>query len=385
MWYLNIYMILSLLGVVVLLAAVCGFTGGNMKGIRKVVLLIFSLGFVFVFSRKLAAFYVTYALFNYILFLLILKMKSKNKFFFIGAIILNVGAISLLRVYDLIFITNTAFAPIIIVGFIYTLLKAIDTHYYAYYIENKVSLINYINYILFIPTFTSGPIIKLKDFNEDINKEFKFNAGGLEKNVKRIILGLFKKVVLVSIMVSMYDSLLLENLNFFKSSVILILYYFLLFFDFSGYSDIAIGFGSLMGFRIPENFKKPFSSPTLTQFWRNWHASLGDWFREHIFNLFSRKINSRVIAGIMSFFIMLLIGLWHGFNLLFILWGAYHGILLLIENVLKLTMVNKRKVSVTYFWSRCFLTNALVAFGTIFFSQDLHVAAKILRGFLKFS
>src|SRR5206468_7200830 len=125
-----------------------------------------------------------------------------------------------------------------------------------------------------------------------------------------------------------------------ESLFLMIWFYALIFFDFSGYSDIAVGFGRLMGYNIPENFKKPFQSPTLTQYWRNWHATLGDWFRDHIFMFFSRQTPTRWTAAGLSLLIMVLIGLWHGFSWLYVLWGVYHGILMGLENLLNKTTVN---------------------------------------------
>src|SRR5439155_17816184 len=105
--------------------------------------------------------------------------------------------------------------------------------------------------------------------------------------------------------------------------------YAMLFLDFSGYSDIAIGIGRLLGFEVPENFKNVFTATTLTQFWRNWHATLGDWLRENVFipmggvRAKGWKLSSIVLGS------MFIIGLWHAFALPFILWGLYHGTLLL--------------------------------------------------------
>ncbi|WP_157857720.1 MBOAT family O-acyltransferase [Gottschalkia purinilytica] len=272
---------------------------------------------------------------------------------------------------------------VLVVGLIYNLLKMIDLQFYAYYMSEKINLFDLVTYILFVPAFTSGPIMPYRAFNQQLYSYKEVDSISIEKFIKRIIRGLFKKIVIVKLFSYIYYSLLGLKINIFISILILMSYYILLYFDFAGYTDIAIGFGGLMGFDVPENFKKPFTSPTLTQFWRNWHATLGDWFRSHVFMPFAQFSQSRIFVGALSFMIMFLIGLWHGFNNLFILWGIYHGILLFLENVLNLTMVNKRKVKKSYFIFRCVATNTLVGFGTIFFSENIEIAKKILHGFTK--
>jgi alginate O-acetyltransferase complex protein AlgI len=208
-------------------------------------------------------------------------------------------------------------------------------------------------------------------------------AEELESSVKRIIAGMFKKIVIVPYMWDVFHRVLAApELNTHQSLFLMVWFYALIYFDFSGYSDIAIGFGRLMGYNVPENFKKPFLSPTLTQYWRNWHATLGDWFRDHIFMLVSRKTPSRRTAAGLSMLIMTLIGLWHGFTWLYLMWGIYHGILLALENLLNRTTVNKRKVSKTYFYARCLLVQLCVTAAVIVYSENAETVLRIYRGLL---
>ncbi len=376
------YTIVSLVGITVLLGIISLVRLKRQILIRKLFILLFSISFLFIYSTELAVFYLLYSICNYVLFVGILKASSQKKVVFVSSIILNIFMLMLLRILDIGIITHAFFAPVILLGLVYTLLKVINTFYYAYFVgdDESYSFSNYLCYLLFIPTFTSGPIIKFLEFNHDMNKNYQLTSSIVETSTKRIIKGLFKKLVLVSFLFSIYNSLLSGDLNTLTTITLLFCFYILLYLDFSGYTDISIGFGNLMGIRVPENFKRPFSSPTLTQFWRNWHATLGDWFRDHVFSHISKKSKSRYYGGFISLLIMLLVGVWHGVNTLFILWGFYHGILLFIENVLKQSMVIKRRVSPIYFWSRVALTNVLVAVGTIFFSADVDTAMKIVRG-----
>ncbi|MHA6481412.1 MBOAT family O-acyltransferase [Paenibacillus sp. strain BS8-2] len=384
MWYLNAYSIVSLVVMAALLAVLGLFSSSIRKPLRMPLILLFSVVFLSVYSLKLAVFSILYVIGNYILFRCVLGSAGwLRKPAFVGAIAANIVALFVLRLYAKGELTHAWFDAVLLLGLVYTLLKVINTFYYAYYVAEKPgpSLAEYACYLLFIPTFTSGPLLKFHEFLRDLRSDYRLDGELLEWSVKRIIRGLFKKLVLVSLLMMVYKELLSGDLNAWQSAAVLFVFYVLLYFDFSGYSDIAIGFGRLMGIQVPENFKKPFSSPTMTQFWRNWHATLGDWFREHVFQMIAPKAGSRIYAAFISFFIMFLVGLWHGISPLFILWGIYHGVLLALETLLKQTMVNKRKVSRAQFVARCVMVNIFIGFGTIFFSENTEVAMKILRGF----
>lgn len=384
MWYMNVNYILSLVCAAVLLAFISRIPGRSAKYIKQFVLLAFNIGFLYLFDRKLMLFYLGYLFVIFIFCKLVTASKRYSKFFFLTGILFSLSIFLIYRLSDADLILAPSLRILIPVGLAYNMLKAIDVLYMAYYAEQNISLAYFANYMLFIPTFTSGPILRYRDFEQDSSNVISLSAEASEIGVKRIILGLFKKIVLVEPLTLLYNTLLAGNPYWGRSAGILVIYYILLFFDFSGYSDIAIGFGKLMGYRVPENFKRPFSSPTLTQFWRNWHASLGDWFREHIFTLLIKKNKSRLVSALISFVIMLSIGLWHGFNPLFILWGIYHGVLLMLENLTNMTTVNKKKVSKLYYYFRCLAVNILVAMGTIFFSSDMQTVVRILKGFTVF-
>ncbi|MFC5532413.1 MBOAT family O-acyltransferase [Cohnella yongneupensis] len=385
MWYLNASTILSLLGIAIVLSLLSLWKGRTGRFARQSVLLLFSVAFIAVYSAKLAVFSVLYVSANYAFYRLILgSSQALRKPIFVLSIIANIAALFALRLFADGTFQNAWFAPVILLGLVYTLLKVINTFFHAYYVAEKPAprLDEYASYLLFIPTFTSGPIMRFHEFLRDLRANKPVTAETIESSIKRIIRGLFKKLVIVSLMMDAYQKLVEGDMNALDSGCALLVFYVLLYFDFSGYSDIAIGFGRLMGIDVPENFKKPFSSPTLTQFWRNWHATLGDWFREHVFQMFASKSQSRLFSAFMALFVMVLVGLWHGIGILFILWGLYHGVLLALENVLRQTTVNKRKTPKLEYWTRCVIVNLFVAFGTIFFSSTPEMAEKIVKGFL---
>ncbi len=158
---------------------------------------------------------------------------------------------------------------------------------------------------------------------------------------KRLVLGLFKKFVIA-------DTLGLVALNATNALqvhtsgwawILLYAYAFQIYFDFSGYTDIAIGLGRLLGIKLPENFNAPYLKPNLTQFWNNWHMTLTQWFRAYFFNPVTRALRSGKkkfsipgIVFITQMSTMVLIGLWHGVTLNFVAWGVWHGLGLFIHN-----------------------------------------------------
>jgi len=205
-----------------------------------------------------------------------------------------------------------------------------------------VSLPEYVTYVIFFPALTAGPIDRIERFIQDLRRRpISLSAEDLSIAGKRLMVGLFKKFVLA-------DSLAIISLNSVNALqtrtagwmwVLLYAYTFQILFDFSGYTDIAIGIGGFLGFRLPENFANPYLKPNLTQFWNSWHMTLTQWFRSYFFNPVTRFLLSGkhrlpipAIVFITQLGTMLLIGLWHGVTWNFILWGLWHGVGLFLQN-----------------------------------------------------
>ncbi len=204
-----------------------------------------------------------------------------------------------------------------------------------------LSLEEFVIYVIFFPAFTAGPIDRVQRFTQDLRQPFKLNSETAMAGGKRILLGIFSKFVLA-------DGLALFALNAINADQVktagwlwVLLYAFALriFFDFAGYTDIAIGMGQLVGIHLPENFERPYLKQNLTLFWNSWHITLAQWFRAYFFNPLTRALRSSprnlpmpliIFAGQLSTFI--LIGLWHGISWNFAIWGAWHGLGLFIHN-----------------------------------------------------
>jgi D-alanyl-lipoteichoic acid acyltransferase DltB (MBOAT superfamily) len=204
-----------------------------------------------------------------------------------------------------------------------------------------VDLADYLNYVIFFPTFTAGPIDRLERFVKELREPLALKNDDWLFAGQRLALGLFKKFFVADLLalVSIKDVLVDQTLNGGWLWLTLFAYSFRVYFDFSGYTDIAIGMGRLLGFRLPENFAAPFLKPNLTQLWNSWHITLTQWFRAYFFNPVTRFLRTRkrslppaLILFLTQSTTMLLIGLWHGITWNFALWGLWHGLGLFVQN-----------------------------------------------------
>ena len=204
-----------------------------------------------------------------------------------------------------------------------------------------ISLSELVSYTLFFPALTAGPIDRVERFVEDLRRAPDFTPDTLREGGTRIVVGLAKKFVVA-------DSLAMIALQPFNADrvtstgwlwILLYAFSFQLYFDFSGYTDVAIGVARLAGIRLPENFHKPYLQPNLTAFWNSWHMTLAQWFRAYVFNPMTRALRSArrpwpavAIVFVGQLTTMVLIGLWHGIGWGFLIWGAWHGLGLFIQN-----------------------------------------------------
>ena len=204
--------------------------------------------------------------------------------------------------------------------------------------------INLAAYIALFPQLIAGPIVRYSD----IEKELHTRTHSFEKvalGVRRFVLGLSKKILIANVLGELCDTFKASD----DKSVAFYWMYAVAFslhvyFDFSGYSDMAIGLGKIFGFTFMENFNYPFISKSATEFWRRWHISLGSWFRDYVYIPMggSRVGKARMFLNI--FVVWMLTGFWHGAAWNFIIWGLYFAVLLIIEKVFILKYLNKSKV-----------------------------------------
>ena len=247
-------------------------------------------------------------------------------------------------------------------------------------IKERISIIDYIQFLLFFPTVSSGPIDRSRRFMVNIKErmprdEYLELAG---VGVYRVVLGLLYKVVLSTY--SYHYLVTLPNFGSLEYSVkYMYLYTLYLFFDFAGYSLMAVGSSNILGVQTPMNFNKPFLSIDIKDFWNRWHITLSTWLRDFVFSRvfmeatkkkrFKKRLNTAMYAYMVN---MLLMGFWHGLTISYIVYGAYHGILMAgfeyYQKKSKFYKKNKNKV--WYKVCSWFITINLVIFGLYIFSGE---------------
>lgn len=196
---------------------------------------------------------------------------------------------------------------------------------------------NYFDLLLYIslfPQLIAGPIVKYHHIENQL-KERKINIERVAEGFERFLYGLGKKIFIANNMAYMADSIFsieLAKINIYTAWLGALAYSFQIYFDFSGYSDMAIGLGKVFGFDFQENFNYPYVSKSIKEFWRRWHISLSTWFKEYLYIPLGGSRVSPIKTYRNLGIVFLATGLWHGANLTFLVWGMVHGILLILEN-----------------------------------------------------
>ncbi len=232
-------------------------------------------------------------------------------------------------------------------------------------------------FVTFFPKFSSGPIIPYHEMLSQMEKPVVTRMR-TETGLRVFLVGLFKKVLLADTLALTFNAVSKmdpSGLPMLTAWIGALSYSFMLYFDFSGYSDMALGLGRMFGFNLPVNFKHPYTSQSISDFWRRWHASLGAWFRDYVYIPLggSREGNLRTIRNLLV--VWLLTGIWHGANYTFILWGLFHGTLIIIEKFVLKKPLEKIPAPIKQF----FTFIAAVIGWVLFFSPDVGSAARFLQ------
>jgi alginate O-acetyltransferase complex protein AlgI len=212
-------------------------------------------------------------------------------------------------------------------------------------------LLNYLNYVFLFPKLLAGPIIKYHEIEQQLaNRDLQIED--ILEGFKRFIVGLIKKVLIAdtcSEVVNHIFALPAESLGFSYAWLGIICFTLQIYFDFSGYSDMALGLARMMGFRLRENFNMPYIATSLTDFWRRWHISLSSWIREYLYIPLGGSRASQIRMYTNLWICFLLSGLWHGANWTFVLWGLYNGLFLITDKLfwLKISQKMPRVISIS--------------------------------------
>jgi alginate O-acetyltransferase complex protein AlgI len=229
---------------------------------------------------------------------------------------------------------------------------------------------NYQLYIIFFPKLIAGPIVRYHEFADQIKKRYYTdNTSNRVAGFTRFSLGLGKKVLLANPCGSLADQIMGYDLNALNSPLAwvgILAYTMQIYFDFSGYSDMAIGISRMMGFRLPENFNSPYTSKSITEFWRRWHITLGSWMRNYLYiPLGGSHVKSSRRLYFNLFIVFLASGFWHGASWNFLFWGVFHGFFLVIERAFLLKIYER-----TTAWITIPINFFVVMIGWVFFRLE---------------
>ena len=338
------------------------------KKYRNFILLVFSLLFYFLGEPKYIIILILSGVLNYFFGNMVL-LKHK-KFFLVVACIYNIGLLLFFKYTDF-FITNInsllgSNIPLLYIvmpiGISFFTFQALSYVIDIYNGKSKPanSLIDFMTYLSLFPQLVAGPIVRYDDISKELVSR-EVNYDNFSYGVSRFVIGLSKKVLLANVLGEFVGNL--GDVNFLSSWLKPILFTLQIYFDFSGYSDMAIGLGKMFGFSFLENFNYPLISSSITDFWRRWHISLSSWFRDYVYiPLGGNRVSKfKWIRNIMI--VWFLTGFWHGASWNFIIWGMYFGFILLIEKLYIGKYLKKTKVF-KYIYSLLIIIIGFLIFNT---------------------
>lgn len=335
-------------------------------------------------SRAMIVYLISFVIYQYFLVFIVQRIETKR---LKPLVFLSIFPLVINKVFALTSLHLLAFIGISYMSFktIQIMLEISDG-----LIKEKISIKDYLQFLLFFPTVSAGPIDRSRRFLKEINevmprKEYLELAGN---GVYRIVLGLLYKVVLSTYVYQMLIAL--SNTGTVVYSIkYMYLYTLYLFFDFAGYSLMAVGSSNILGIQTPMNFNKPFLSVDIKDFWTRWHITLSTWLRDFVFSRvlmqvirkkwFKNRLHNATYAYMVN---MLVMGFWHGLSVSYIVYGFYHGVLMAGFEVYqkKSTFYKKNKNKNWYKLLSWFVTMNLVMIGFFIFSGEPY---KILLTILK--
>lgn len=313
--------------------------------------------------------------------------NKKKKIFLIISIIINISLLGFFKYADFFIkvINNILYLdipllnlglPIGISFFTFqTMSYSIDV--YRGDVKAEKDFLTFMTYVCMFPQLIAGPIVRYETVSNELHKRdinFKKFADGFT----RFLRGLFKKVLIannIGLLFTLITSSEVNELSIMTGILAIASYAFQIYFDFSGYSDMAIGMGNMCGFTFLENFNYPYISKSITEFWRRWHISLSSWFKDYVYiPLGGSRVN--ILKNIRNILVVwILTGFWHGASWNFIFWGLYYGILLLLEKFVLKKYIDKLPDFVKHIY-----TIILVFIGWMIFAFN---DSKYLFGFIK--
>ena len=234
-------------------------------------------------------------------------------------------------------------------------------------VKANKNFIDFAMYVTLFPQLIAGPIVRYKEIEKELTNR-TVTTQLFANGVERFIIGLAKKMIIANNCAFLADGIFAlpaSEISFVMAWLGVIAYSFQIYFDFSGYSDMAIGLGKMFGFNFPENFNYPYISRSVREFWRRWHITLSNWFKDYLYISLggNRKGNTRTYINLLIVFFIT--GLWHGANWTFIVWGLFHGLFLVLERLGLKKLLNK----IPHFLSHIYLL-LIINISWVFFRSD---------------
>jgi len=296
------------------------------------------------------------------------ESPKKAKLYLIASISINLSLLFFFKYYDF-FADNISKIPIfsfvkplgltLPVGISFYTFQTMSYTLDIYFRKAKVqkNIITFGSYVTMFPQLIAGPIVRYSDVDDQLRQR-AHSFENAAKGVRRFVCGLAKKVLLANTAGAMYE-LMTETVsstpNFVAAWLGIVFFAFQIYFDFSGYSDMAIGLGYILGFNFPENFNYPYISKSITEFWRRWHITLSTWFREYLYIPLggNRKGLGRTCLNL--FIVWFLTGFWHGASWNFVIWGLYFCLLLIAEKLFLKRLLERLPVFLSHLYSLFFI------------------------------
>ena len=346
----------------------------NNRVYRNIILLISSLIFYSWGEPRTIIIMIITIIVNYVMAIMIEEKEKYRKLLFIVTCIFNIGILFFFKYFnffvnDVLLLKNVTLNIILPIGisfYTFQILSYVIDVYKKEVVAQR-SIINLGAYVTMFPQLIAGPIVRYQTIAKELT-ERKEHVDDIAEGLRRFIIGLGKKIIIANQMAiiadKVYLSIPLHDLNTMFAWIGTIAFALQIYYDFSGYSDMAIGLGKMFGFHFVENFNYPYIATSITDFWRRWHISLSSWFRDYVYIPLggSRCSKARWMLNIMI--VWSLTGLWHGASYNFILWGLYYGVLLMMEKLLFKKYLDKLK-GINYI-----ITMLIVLVGWVFFNSS---------------
>lgn len=341
---------------------------------KNIILLLASLFFYFYGEPKYTVLMLISAFSAYIHGILIEKFREKgySKLFLVSGLVVSLGILIVFKYMDFIikninYISNSnikLLRLVLPIGISFYTFQGLSYIVDVYKKDAKVcrSFVDFATYVCLFPQLIAGPIVRYTTIEDELkNRTHSFDK--FAYGVNRFVVGLAKKVILANNLGMIVDIMTKSNEKSVLSYWMVAIFFSLqIYYDFSGYSDMAIGLGRMFGFDFLENFNYPFISKSIKEFWRRWHISLSSFFRDYVYIPLG---GNRVSRGRWIFNLLIvwsLTGLWHGDSWNFILWGIYFAILLIIENLFLQNILNKLPALIQHIYAKFFIIISFVIF-----------------------